>query len=49
MVNYDKDKETFYILELDANNSYGLVMCKKLPYKDFKFLCSFTENDFFEL
>ena len=25
-----------YISYLDANNLYGLAMCKKLPYDDFK-------------
>ena len=34
--NYDKSKPSSYIRYLDANNLYGLAMCKKLPYGDFK-------------
>ena len=30
---YDETKPTSYINYLDANNLYGLAMCKKLPYK----------------
>ena len=33
---YDKSKPSSYISYLDANNLYGLAMCKKLPYDDFK-------------
>ena len=33
---YDKSKPSSYINYLDANNLYGLAMCKKLPYDDFK-------------
>ena len=33
---YDKSKPSSYISYLDANNLYGLAMCKKLPYADFK-------------
>ena len=33
---YDKSKPSSYINYLDANNLYGLAMCKKLPYGDFK-------------
>ena len=33
---YDKSKPSSYISYLDANNLYGLAMCKKLPYGDFK-------------
>ena len=33
---YDKSKPSSYISYLDANNVYGLAMCKKLPYDDFK-------------
>ena len=32
---YDKAKPSSYISYLDANNLYGLAMCKKLPYKSF--------------
>ena len=33
---YDESKPSSYISYLDANNLYGLAMCKKLPYDDFK-------------
>ena len=33
---YDKSKPSSYISYLDANNLYGLAMCKKLPYDDSK-------------
>ena len=33
---YDKSKPSSYIGYLDANNLYGLAMCKKLRYGDFK-------------
>ena len=33
---YDKSKPSSYISYLDAINLYGLAMCKKLPYGDFK-------------
>ena len=33
---YDKSKPSSYISYLDANNLYGLAMCKKLPYGDFE-------------
>ena len=33
---YDKSKPSSYISYLDVNNLYGLAMCKKLPYGDFK-------------
>ena len=33
---YDESKPSSYISYLDANNLYGLAMCKKLPYGDFK-------------
>ena len=29
--NYDKDKESSYLKDLDANNLYGWAMSKKLP------------------
>ena len=37
---YDKSKPSSYIRYLDANNLYGLAMCKKLPYGDFKWYYS---------
>ena len=36
MDNYDKDKESNYILYLDANNLYGTVMTQSLPYDEIK-------------
>ena len=33
---YDKSKPSSYISYLGANNLYGLAMCRKLPYGDFK-------------
>ena len=37
---YDKRIPSSYINYLDANNLYGLAMCKKLPYKHFKWVYS---------
>ena len=36
MENHDKNKESFYIQFLDANNLYGWEMSQKLPVDDFK-------------
>ena len=33
---YDETKPSSYISYLAANNLYGLAMCKKLPFKNFK-------------
>ena len=33
---YDKSKPSSFISYLDANNLYGLAMCKKLPLNNFK-------------
>ena len=38
MKNYDKNKESSFIIYLDANNLYGYPMCKKLPVSDFKWV-----------
>ena len=38
MKNYNKDEESSYIQNLDANNLYGLAMSKKLPVNGFKWL-----------
>ena len=35
MKNYDKNKESSYILYLDANNLYGWAMSQKLPVGGF--------------
>ena len=51
---YDKSKPSSYISYLDANNLYGLAMCKKLPYKNFEWnytkitenkILNYTDND----
>ena len=38
MINYDKNKESSYLVYLDANNLYGYAMSKKLPIRSFKWL-----------
>ena len=47
MENYDKNKESLFLVYDDANNLYGFAMCKKLPVGDFKWLddiSMFTED-----
>ena len=47
MKNYDKNKESSFLIYDDANNLYGFAMCKKLPVSDFKWvddLSIFTED-----
>ena len=47
MKNYDKNKESSFMVYLDANNVYGYPMCKKLPVGDFTWvddLSIFTED-----
>ena len=47
MKNYDKNKESSFLVYDDANNLYGWSMCKKLPVGDFKWvddLSIFTEG-----
>ena len=34
--NYDKNKESLYLMYLDANNLYGWEMSQKLPVNGFK-------------
>jgi len=38
MINYNSNKESSYVIYLDANNLYGWAMSQPLPYKDFKWL-----------
>ena len=47
MKNYDKNKESSFLIYLDANNLYGWAMSKKLPVDGFKWvddLSMFTED-----
>ena len=36
MKDYDKNKESLYLMYLDANNLYGWTLSKKLPTNGFK-------------
>ena len=45
MKNYNKDEESSYIQDLDANNLYGWAMSKKLPVNGFKWLDSDKINE----
>ena len=38
--NYDPDKQSSYIMYLDANNLYGWAMSKPLPYRNFRWVRS---------
>lgn len=38
MESYDPNKDSNYLLYLDANNLYGWAMSQKLPYDDFQWL-----------
>ena len=38
MCDYDKGKESSYLMYLDANNLYGWAMCQPLPTGGFKWL-----------
>ena len=47
MTNYDKNKESSFLMYVDANNLYGWAMSKKLPVDGFKWiddLTMFTED-----
>ena len=47
MKNYDKNKESSFLMYVDANNLYGWAMSKKLPVDRFKWkddLTMFTEH-----
>ena len=45
MNDYNKNKESFYILSLDANNLYGMAMSEKLPIKGFKWMVDISGID----
>ena len=38
MKNYDKNKESSFLMHVDANNLYGWAMSKKLPVGGFKWV-----------
>ena len=47
MKNYDKNKESSFLMHVDENNLYGWAMSKKLPVDGFKWvddLSVFTED-----
>ena len=47
MKNFDKNKESLFLVYDDPNNLYGFAMCKRLPIGDFKWvddLSIFTED-----
>jgi hypothetical protein len=44
--NYDKDKESNFIIYLDANNLYGWAMSQSLPTHDFEWLSEKDCKDF---
>ena len=48
MKNYDKSKESSYLIYLDANNSYGWAMSQTLPvngFKEEKNILKFNDDD----
>jgi len=38
VLKYNLDKESIYIVYLDANNLYGWAMSQPLPARDFKWM-----------
>ena len=48
--NYDKNKESSFLMYVDANNLYGWAMSKKLPVDEFKWVddLSMFAEDFIE-
>ena len=45
MKNYDKNKESSYLMHLDANNLYGWAMPQKLIVDDFKWKRDYNKFD----
>ena len=43
--NYDKNKESSFLMYLDANNLYRCPMTEKLPIDNFKWVKSVSEID----
>lgn len=46
MKNYNKDKDSNFLVYLDANNLYGWAMSQSLPYANFSFLNSLELEEF---
>ena len=45
MKDYDPNKKSLYLLDLDMNNLYGGAMLEKLPYKRYEWVDNLTEED----
>ena len=45
MRDHDKNKESFYIQYLDANNLYGKAMTEKLPVRGFRWMTDISRMD----
>ena len=45
MKNYDKNKESSYLMYLDANNLYGWAMSQKQPVDSFKWVKNVSKID----
>ena len=50
MKNYDKNKESSFLIYVDANNLYGWAMSKKLPVDGFEWVddLSMFAEDFYK-
>ena len=48
MCDYDNDKESSYLMYLDANNLYGWAMSQPLPTGGFKWLKKHKWDDIFK-
>ena len=45
MKNYNKNKESSFLMYFDANNLYGYAMCKNLPVDGFKWVDDLSVSD----